>query len=98
MYCTYSVQDLDTKKIIGLYVARKDMVSIHAMSNKTYFKLFYYQVRYSGEMEPYSAKTILLQLTHEFGLVIDSITTDRSTTMRTMIRYADFIVRHIMHH
>jgi len=36
MYCTYSVQDLDTKKIIGLYVARKDMVSIHGMSNKTY--------------------------------------------------------------
>ena len=44
------------------------------------------QVRYSGEMEPYCAKTILLQLTHELGLQIDSLTTDRSTTMRTMIR------------
>ena len=68
MYCTYSVQDLDSKKIVGLYVARKDMV------------------RYSGEMEPYAAKTILLHLTHEFGLKIDSITTDRSTTMRSMIK------------
>ena len=26
-YCSYSVQDLDTKKIIGLYVAEKKMVN-----------------------------------------------------------------------
>ena len=44
------------------------------------------QVSYSGEMEPYCAKTVLLHLTHQMGLEVDSITTDRSTTMRSMIR------------
>ena len=80
------MQDLDSKKIIGLYVAEKKMVSELSKIYQNQYHL-YYQVRYSGEMEPYCAKTVLLQLTHELGLHIDSITTDRSTTMRSMIRW-----------
>ena len=38
-------------------------------------------------METFAAKSILLHLTHDLGVVVDSITTDRSTTMRTMILF-----------
>ena len=39
-------------------------------------------------METFAAKTVLLALTHEHRLYVDSLTTDRSSTMRTMIRCA----------
>ena len=43
-------------------------------------------VRYSGEMEPNCAKTILIHLSNGPGLQIDSLTADRSTTMPTKIK------------
>ena len=39
----------------------------------------------SSAMEPLAAKTLLLNLAWEHELPIHSITTDRSTSMRTMI-------------
>ena len=68
-YCTYTVQDLRNKSVVGLYVAQK------------------HQVNSSSEMEPYSCKTLLLNLAWEHGLQMDSFTTDRSTTIKTLLRY-----------
>ena len=39
----------------------------------------------SSAMEPYAAKTLLLSLAWDHGLSIFSITTDRSSSMRTML-------------
>ena len=37
-------------------------------------------------MEPYCAKTVILNLIHEHKLRITSLTTDRSTSVKTAIR------------
>ena len=69
-YCTYTVQDLTTQAVVGLYVAQKT------------------QVKSSSDMEPYAAKTILLNLANEHGLQTASLTTDRSSSVKTVIRSA----------
>ena len=66
-YCTYTVQDLRTQAIVGIYVAHKN------------------QVKSSSEMEPFAAKTLLLNLAVEHSLQITSITTDRSSSVKTAI-------------
>ena len=38
-------------------------------------------------MEPFSAKTLLLNLACEHGLKISSFTTDRSSSVKTVLRY-----------
>ena len=38
-------------------------------------------------MEPYAAKSILHNLVWDFNLQIDTFTTDRSKTMKTMLRF-----------
>ena len=47
----------------------------------------YTQVKSSGAMEPYAAKTLLKNLVTEHELTPDSLTTDRSSTMKNMIRF-----------
>merc|ERR1719186_1251879 len=42
-------------------------------------------VKSSAAMEPYAAKTILNNLVFDHNLAIDSMTTDRSTTMKSML-------------
>ena len=37
-------------------------------------------------MEPFAAKTLLLNLAHEHSLQVTSITTDRSSSVKTAIR------------
>ena len=39
-------------------------------------------------MEPFCAKTVLLNLAKEHGLEIASLTTDRSTSVKTALRSA----------
>ena len=82
-YCTYVLMDLHGSKVVGLWVAQKHMVS------RTQFKTKLYtitnQVKSSAEMEPYAAKSLVLNLAWDHDLMMDSITTDRSTSMRTML-------------
>lgn len=66
-HCTYVIQSLLTKKIIGIWVAEKSMVTS------------------SSKMEPLAAKTLLVNLATEHGLVIDTITTDRSSDLKIMM-------------
>ena len=66
-YCTYVILDLNSSKVLAIWVAEKSMVSN------------------SSDMEPYAAKTLLLSLAWDHDLIIDSITTDRSTSMRIML-------------
>ena len=44
-------------------------------------------------MEPYCAKSVLLNLVHEHELRITSFTTDRSTSVKTAVRliFKDFV-------
>ena len=65
--CTYSIQSLQSKKIIALWVAAKHVV------------------KSSATMEPYAAKTLLNDLLYAHSLHFDSITTDRSLTMKAML-------------
>merc|ERR1719154_21500 len=66
-YCTYTVQDLHSNAVIGLYVAHK------------------HQVKSSAEMEPFCCKTLLLNLAWEHELKISSFTTDRSSSVKTVL-------------
>ena len=66
-YCTYIVQSLQSKKIVGLWVAEKSMASS------------------SSKLEPLAAKSIIVNLATEHGLVMDSITTDRSSDLKAMM-------------
>ena len=66
-YCTYTIQDLESNAIIGLYVAQKQ------------------QVKSSAEMEPYACKTLLMHLAWDHDLFVDTFTTDRSTSIKSMI-------------
>ena len=70
-FCTYTVQDLRSNAIIGLYVAQK------------------YQVKSSADMEPFACKTILMHLAWDHDLAVDTFTTDRSTTIKSMIEDLD---------
>ena len=45
-----------------------------------------YQVKSSAEMEVYGCKTVLLNLAWEYDLKIDAFTTDRSSTIKTLLR------------
>ena len=38
-------------------------------------------------MEPLAAKTVIVNLANEHQLVMDSMTTDRSSDLRVMMRY-----------
>ena len=49
------------------------------------------QVKSSAAMEPYCCKSLLINLQEEFNMTPDSLTTDRSTTMRSMIRLDDLL-------
>ena len=66
-YCTYVVQDLKTKEIIGMYIAHK------------------YQTKSSSNMEPFAAKSLILNLVKEHHLPITSVTTDRSSTVKAAL-------------
>ena len=44
------------------------------------------KVKSSPEMEPFAAKTLLLNLAHEHRLQVTSVTTDRSSSVKTAIR------------
>ena len=46
----------------------------------------YIQVKSSAEMEPYSAKSLLLNLAHEHKIQMTSFTTDRSSSVKTVLR------------
>ena len=60
-YCTYYVLDLETKKVLGLWVATKEMVILFF-----YFKgiKIFVKVSSSSMMEPLAAKTVILDLAH----------------------------------
>ena len=45
-------------------------------------------------MEPFCAKTVLLNLAKEHGLEIASLTTDRSTSVKTALRSAKHVSLH----
>ena len=49
------------------------------------FRNIYFQVKSSSAMEPFAAKSLLLNLVWDHEMPIHSITTDRSTSMRTML-------------
>jgi len=66
-YCSYFVMDLLTKKVLGFWVATKEMATSSSM------------------MEPLAAKEVLLDLAHGHDLRIDTVTTDRSSSMKTMM-------------
>ena len=40
-------------------------------------------------MEPFATKSLLLNLAWDHKLVVESITTDRSTSMKTMLEYEE---------
>ena len=82
-YCTYSLQSLETNQILSTWVASKHVVSVFLFS---IHKLITDQVKSSAAMEPYCCKSLLINLQEEFNLTPDSLTTDRSTTMKSMIR------------
>ena len=44
------------------------------------------QVTSSSKMEPLAAKTVIVNLATEHQLVMDSMTTDRSSDLRVMMR------------
>ena len=66
-YCTYNLMDLASSKVIGIWVAHKNMVTS------------------SSEMEPYAAKALLLSFAWIHGLIVHSVTTDRSKSMKSML-------------
>ena len=66
-YCTYSIQDSESKAIVALYVAHKN------------------QLKSSAEMEPFSCKILLLQLAIDFFIHITTFTTDRSSSIETIL-------------
>ena len=67
--CTYTVQDLHSNAVIGLYVAHK------------------HQCKSSAEMEVYSCKTLLMNLTWEHRVQINTFTTDRSSSIKMLLRF-----------
>ena len=83
--CTYIVQSLESKKIVGLWVADKSMVNI--CIGLLFFNRRSLQVSSSSKMEPLAAKTIIVNLATEHGLEMDSITTDRSSDLKVMMRW-----------
>ena len=85
-FCTYIVQDLNTQAIIGLYVAQKYQVLEIFDILLLLSKMVFVQTSSSAEMEPYCAKSVLLNLVHEHELRITSFTTDRSTSVKTAVR------------
>ena len=84
-YCTYNVMDLDTSKVLGVWVAHKDMVKKIRLTSSSVYSKYFTQVKCSSDMEPYAAKALLLNLIWVHGLVIDSITTDRSLSIKAML-------------
>ena len=83
-YCTYTVQDLKTQAIVGIYVAHKNQVFCSSYLYNLLKK--YLKVKSSSEMEPFSAKTVLLNLAEEHDLKTTSLTTDRSSSVKTAVR------------
>ena len=68
-FCTYTIQDLETKAVVALFVAYK------------------HQVMSSSEMEVFSCKTLLLNLVREHLIIINSFTTDRSSSIKALLVY-----------
>ena len=116
-YCTYIVQSLQTKKIVGLWVADKSMVISHKYLNKLtnqvkekLFSLWWnildtildfkpeykyiMQVTSSSKMESLAAKSVIVNLAVEHQLVMDSVTTDRSSDLRAMLRWDTALLVH----
>ena len=83
-HCTYIVQSLQSKKIVGLWVAEKSMV----YCSRILFIILCLvpKVSSSSKMEPLAAKTIIVNLATEHGLQMDSVTTDRSSDLKVMMR------------
>ena len=88
--------DLYTSKVVGLWVAHKNMVCtqnivfsqvliscITALQKHNLFTNF--KVNSSSDMEAYAAKTLLLNFAWVHGLAIHSLTTDRSLSMKAML-------------
>ena len=53
-----------------------------------------HQVKASSDMEPYSCKSLLLNLAHEHKIKMTSFTTDRSSSVKTVMRLNIFILYH----
>ena len=65
----------------------------YVQSVKLIYPSFYnWKVKSSSEMEPFAAKTLLLNLAHEHRLQITSVTTDRSSSVKTAIRFSLILV------
>ena len=45
------------------------------------------QVSSSGKMEAFAAKTLLVNLAYEHGLEVNSLTTDRSSDIKVLLKY-----------
>ena len=92
-YCNYVVMDLDSKQILSFYTAIKfQVISLVYIIRMT----IYAQVKGgSAAMEPMAAKTCLLSLL-SYKLKIASFTTDRSSTIDTMMK-ADPFLASIVH-
>ena len=97
-YCNYVIMDLATQKIISYFVAIKHQVYKYKYEDCKNDIILYYQVSSggSGAMEPYAAKTCLLSLVSDCQLQIASFTTDRSSTIKTMMR-SDSLLSSIKH-
>ena len=52
-------------------------------------------VKSSSAMEPYAAKTLLVNLIEEFNLIPSSLTTDRSGIMKSMMRWRNIFLQKI---
>ena len=94
-YCTYTVQDLSSNAIVGLYVAQKYQASIFhilPLTIQDQVNNDSFQAKSSAEMEPFACKTILLHLALDHQLYIDTFTTDRSTSVKAMIGYVALVL------
>ena len=77
--------NLKDRSIIALWVAVKHQVDIQYL-NMYYSCLLYLKVSSSSAMEPYALKTLLLSLIENFQVSIYSLTTDRSSTIKSMMQ------------
>ena len=99
-FLTYTVQDLSSNAIVGLYVAQKYQASnpniyVVASLNTRHFTQISYQVKSSPDMEPFACKSLIMHLAWDHGLYMDTFTTDRSTSIKAMI---GFVIIYFDHH
>ena len=77
--------DLLSQKIISYFVAIKHQVYNNCLVSNYFFNIYLKVSGGSGAMEAFAAKTCLMSLVSDCELNIASFTTDRSSTIKTMM-------------